>query len=165
MTSVAQGAETYIRQAGLHPALAHPDFAKVVVSPQVGTAVARAYEHVGQSRHARKAFKAMGRETEDQFSFLTRPKEQGGLGMKGMTVIKWVMPCRLYYQRADLNNAVRVLYSAVPDVLLAFAAHVTLFGTCRDAYLTDGRAVGDNETSWWEWVLTASERLDMPQLA
>ncbi len=91
--------------------------------------------------------------------------EQGGLGMKGMTVIKWVMPCRLYYQRADLNNAVRVLYSAVPDVLLAFAAHVTLFGTCRDAYLTDGRAVGDNETSWWEWVLTASERLDMPQLA
>lgn len=91
--------------------------------------------------------------------------EQGGLGMKGMTVLTWTIPMRFYWQRADLQNAVVLLAAIVPAYHLAFAAHITLFGTCRDAYLTDGREMGEGETSWWEWTLTAKERLDMPQSA
>ncbi len=93
--------------------------------------------------------------------------EGGGLGMAGMTVVRWTLPIRVYFSRNDLANAIRLSTPFYVSFYTAFAAHITLNGTCRDAYLTGGKTVGDEKNTWIavEWVLTASERLTLVQTA
>jgi hypothetical protein len=93
--------------------------------------------------------------------------EGGGLGMIGMTVVKWTLPMRFYFDRNNLANAVRISTPFYVAMYSAFAAHITLFDTCRQAYLTGGKTTGDEENTWVaiEWTLTADERLTLVQSA
>jgi len=54
-------------------------------TPRVGFAIQQEYrrrQQQPQSRTIARSYKALARETEDQYDFMTRPREQGGLGIK-----------------------------------------------------------------------------------
>jgi hypothetical protein len=107
--SLRHGARTYAESQGLSYS-AH-GLSEIQSDPIFQTRVAKAYETAPQGTHrVRKAYEAFAHETRQQYDYLTRPQEHGGLGVKVEVVDQ--DPYRHHGEMiSDLqrNNRLRVL--------------------------------------------------------
>ena len=103
------------------------------------------------------------------FTHVTYPPKAAKFdwGMQGMVTVTWTIPMHTYFTLATVAQLVSDSTPFYSAYITAFAKHLTLNATCREAYLmgADTKVPKDGSMGFIEWTLTVTERLNLPTAA